>query len=213
MFTGLIQELGLIEDVTLGAVRRLGVRIAKPASPLVLGESIALDGVCLTVVKARGGRFTVEIADETLRRSTAGEWNKGDKVNIERAMSLGDRMGGHIVLGHVDGVARILGKRPEGDSVFVEFELPDALAAFFVEKGSVCIDGVSLTVASLGAKRFGVALIPETLKRTSLGPKATGARVNLEADIIGKYVARLVGKTVPLAASVDEESLRRAGFA
>ena len=213
MFTGLVQEIGRIESFSAGAVRRLDVRIGKPARPLELGESIALDGVCLTVTRARGGRFSVEAVEETLRRSTVRELRKGGSVNVERALCLGDRMGGHMVLGHVDTVSRIASIRREGDSRFVEFALPSSLAPFFVEKGSVAVDGVSLTVASVAPDRFGVALIPETLKRTTLGSKKVGATVNVEADIIGKYVARLTGKAGVASPGIDEAFLRRAGFA
>ncbi len=213
MFTGLVQEIGSIEGVSDGAVRRIDVRIGKPEPALELGESIAVDGVCLTVTKARGGRFSVEAVEETLRRSTLGDLEKGGSVNIERSLRLGDRLGGHLVLGHVDAVSRIASIRPEGDSRFIEVDLPPGLAPFFVEKGSVCVDGISLTVASLGASAFGVALIPETLKRTTLGRKKVGDRVNLEADIIGKYVARLAGKATATAPKIDEAFLRQAGFA
>jgi riboflavin synthase len=212
MFTGLIQQVGSVEGVTSGRVRRLDIRISKPERALEVGESIAIEGVCLTVTKARGGRFSVEAVEETIRRSTMGALKKGDSVNVERSLCLGDRMGGHLVLGHVDAVSEIVSRRAEGDSIFTEFRLPAELGPFVVEKGSIAIDGISLTVANLSVDQFGVALIPETLRRTTLGRKRVGARVNLEGDIIGKYVARLTGKTAA-APRIDEDFLRRAGFA
>lgn len=213
MFTGIVQEIGRVESVAPGATYRLHLAIASPAPPFATGESIAVDGACLTVTAADGGRFQVEATPETLRRTTLGDLGAGAAVNIERALCLGDRLGGHLVLGHVDAVSRIVARRPEGDSAFAELELPPALALFTVEKGSVAVDGVSLTIASLGRDRFGVALIPETLRRTTLGSKVVGAAVNLEADILGKYVARLLGRAVSGAPRLDEEFLRRAGFA
>jgi riboflavin synthase len=151
----------------------------------------------------------VQVSPESLARTTLGEWRTGTRVNLERALRLGDRLGGHWVQGHVDGVARVLAARDEGGSRVVDFELPSALAPFFIEKGSVTIDGISLTVNTVGADRFSVALIPETLTRTTLGGKGAGARVNLEADLVGKYVARQVQLK---GGSLSEELVRAAGF-
>ena len=191
MFTGLVSDLGTIERITPGPVTDLW--LGSTFTDFVLGESIACDGVCLTVVEFKGTSFRVQAAPETLRRSTLGEWTPGLRVNLERALRMGDRLGGHWVQGHVDGVASVVETRPEGGSWVMGFTLPAELAPFFVEKGSVCIDGVSLTLTTVGADRFGVMLIPETQQHTSLGKKQVGQRVNLEADIIGKYVARMVG--------------------
>ena len=191
MFTGLVSDLGTIERITPGPVTDLW--LGSTFTDFALGESIACDGVCLTVVEFKGTSFRVQAAPETLRRSTLGEWTPGLRVNLERALRMGDRLGGHWVQGHVDGVASVVETRPEGGSWVMGFTLPAELAPFFVEKGSVCIDGVSLTLTTVGADRFGVMLIPETQQHTSLGKKQVGQRVNLEADIIGKYVARMVG--------------------
>jgi len=207
MFTGLVSDLGTVERLTAGPVTDLW--IASTFGDFQLGESIACDGVCLTVVEFRGHSFKVQAAPETLRRTTLGEWTPGTRVNLERALRMGDRLGGHWVQGHVDGVGTVLETRPEGGSWVMRFSLPDELAPFFVEKGSVCIDGVSLTLTSIGAGTFGVMLIPETQQRTSLGKKQAGARVNLEADIIGKYVARMMGGRGGLTV----EQLKAAGLA
>lgn len=208
MFTGLVTDLGTVERVTPGAVTDLWIASAYPGD-FQLGESIACDGVCLTVVEFSGQRFKVQAAPETLRRTTLGAWAPGTRVNLERALRMGDRLGGHWVQGHVDGVGTVLETRPDGGSWAMHFSLPAELAPFFVEKGSVCIDGVSLTLTHVGADRFGVMLIPETQQRTSLGRKQVGQKVNLEADIIGKYVARMMGGRGGLTV----EQLRAAGLA
>ncbi len=208
MFTGLVTDLGTVERLTQGAVTDLWIASSYPGD-FQLGESIACDGVCLTVVEFRGQSFKVQAAPETLRRTTLGSWTTGTRVNLERALRMGDRLGGHWVQGHVDGVGAVLETRPEGGSWVMRFSLPDELAPFFVEKGSVCIDGVSLTLTSVGKADFGVMLIPETQQRTSLGKKQVGARVNLEADIIGKYVARMMGGRGGLTV----EQLKAAGLA
>jgi len=205
MFTGLIQQIGTVERVQSGAMTDLWVQSTFDA--LELGESIACDGCCLTVVEARGGNFKLQASPETLRRTTLGEWKAGTKVNLERALRVGDRLGGHWVQGHVDSTAQLRSTREEGGSRVVSFELPSALAPFFIEKGSVTVDGISLTVNEVKKGSFAVALIPETLARTTLGGKGAGARVNLEADLVGKYVARQ-----QLFKGVTEESLKAAGF-
>lgn len=194
MFTGLVQEVGTVERVMPGGMTDLWIRASLGGEELALGESIAVDGACLTVVEREGGEFRVQASPETLRRTTAGRLAAGARVNLERAMRLSDRLGGHLVLGHVDAVGEILSRRPEGDSVVMTFRLPPALAPLFIEKGSVAVDGVSLTVNEVTSDRFSVALIPETLQRTTLGQKGAGEPVNLEADMIGKYVARLHGQ-------------------
>jgi riboflavin synthase len=208
MFTGLVSCLGTVERVAAGPVTDLWIASSYPGD-FQLGESIACDGVCLTVTEFKGSSFKVQAAPETLRRSTLGTWNVGTRVNLERALRMGDRLGGHWVQGHVDGVATVLETRPEGGSWVMVFSLPVELAPFFVEKGSVCIDGVSLTLTTVGSGRFGVMLIPETQQRTSLGKKQPGQQVNLEADIIGKYVARMMGGRGGLTV----EQLRVAGLA
>lgn len=209
MFTGLVTDLGTIERVTPGPVTDLWVGSSFPGD-FTMGESIACDGVCLTVVEWKGSSFKVQAAPETLKRTTLASWTVGTRVNLERALRLGDRLGGHWVQGHVDAVGALREVRPEGGTIVLRFSLPASIAPFFVEKGSVCIDGVSLTVTAVDADSFSVMIIPETQQKTSLGKKRPGDAVNLEADIIGKYVARMLGGR---AGGLTVEQLRAAGFA
>ena len=207
MFTGLVQEIGTVEQISFDAMAELW--IGASFADLKLGESIAVDGACLTVVEVRPGTFRVQASAETLRRSTLGFLKRGSPVNLERALSIGERLGGHLVLGHVDAVSHIVGARQEGGSRLMEFSLPRPLAPMFIEKGSVALDGISLTVNELTADRFSVAIIPETQKRTTLSSKRVGDRVNVEADLIGKYIARLysLGRGTE---AISEESVRAA---
>jgi riboflavin synthase len=191
MFTGLIEQIGVIENLIPGSVTDIWV--ASSFTEFVHGESIACDGVCLTLVESRGTSFRVQAAPETLRRTTLGTWAPRTRINLERALKLGERLGGHWVQGHVDAVGLVKSTRAEGGSTVMTLTLPEELAPFFVEKGSVCIDGVSLTVTRVEADSFSVMLIPESQQRTVLGSKRAGNGVNLEADIIGKYVARIMG--------------------
>ena len=207
MFTGLIQELGAVERVTTGPLTEVWIH-APRLLELQIGESIACDGCCLTVVEQHAGSFRVQASPETLRHTTLGSWRAGTAVNLERALKLSDRLGGHWVQGHVDAVARILVAHPEAGSWLMAIALPPALAPVFIDKGSVALDGISLTVNKVEADRFWVALIPETVGRTSLKAKGVGAQVNLEGDLIGKYVARQHG----LRSGLTEAQLRAAGF-
>lgn len=192
MFTGLIEDLGTVaavERVPKGA--RLSVRTR--LGPLTHGASVAVDGVCLTAIELDGDRFTADVSAETLARTTLGERKAGDRVNLERPLALGDRLGGHLVLGHVDGIGELVGRAPVGEGVRVELRLPPGVAPLVVSKGSIALDGISLTVNELlDPDRIALFLIPETLRATTWGIKATGARVNVEADILGKHVARLM---------------------
>jgi riboflavin synthase len=210
MFTGLVTDVGVVDRLAAGPVTDVWLQ-SHFTEALVHGESIACDGVCLTVVESRGPAFRVQAAPETLRRSTLGGWAPGSRVNLERALKLGDRLGGHWVQGHVDGVGEVLEARPEGGSQVLGVSLPAVLAPFFVEKGSVCIDGVSLTLTGVERDRFRVMLIPETQTATTLGAKRPGQRVNLEADLIGKYVARILGLR-PEGGGLTEAQLAAAGF-
>jgi riboflavin synthase len=213
MFTGLIQDVGTIDRVAAGALTELWIRTSLGAERFEQGESVSVDGVCLTVVERAADRFRVQAAPETLRRSTLGELSAGSRVNLERALRLTDRLGGHLVQGHVDAVASIVDRRTEGESLVLSCSLPQALRPFFVEKGSVAVDGISLTVMDLTDDRFRVMLIPETRQRTTLGQKMAGAPVNLEADLVGKYVARLyaLGRAGG-AGVVTRELLEASGF-
>lgn len=214
MFTGLIQDIGQIERLSPGGMTDVWIRTALGAHAFTLGESIAVEGACLTVVERAGDVFRVQAAPETLRRTTLGGLRPGSRVNLERALALGDRLGGHLVSGHVDAVSEVLETRTEGGSWVVAFRLPPELAPFFIEKGSVAVDGISLTVNEVLADRFRVQLIPETQARTTLKDKGVGARVNLEADMIGKYVARLFAlRQVPGSSSgLTEAAVHAAGF-
>lgn len=213
MFTGLVQDLGRISAIQpKGGVVDLWVSTRLPVDRFELGESIAVNGACLTVVQVEGDRFLAQAAPETLRRTTLGGLKVGDPVHLERALELGARLGGHLVLGHVDGVGRVLSARTDGGAWAMEVSLPRELAPFFIEKGSVTLDGVSLTVNAVGTDRFGVMLIPETQTRTALARRAVGDAVNLEADVIGKYVARLYGLRQGPGGALDEAVLRAAGF-
>lgn len=215
MFTGLIQDVGEVERLEKGARTRLTLRSTKlPTGKLDHGESIAVDGCCLSVVDQGPGWFAVDVSPETLARTSLGGYRQGTKVNLERALALGDRLGGHMVLGHVDGVGRIVDKSTEGDFLRLDFEVPAEVEPWLIGKGSVAIDGISLTVNTVEGRRFSVMLIPETQAATTLAHKAVGAEVNLEGDVIGKYVARLLvrgGHTGP--GRIDEAFLKEHGFA
>ncbi len=208
MFTGLVTDFATVERITSGAVTEVWVASSYEGD-FLKGESIACDGVCLTVVEFQGSRFMVQAAPETLRRTTLGNWVPGTRINLERALRLGDRLGGHWVQGHVDGISTVVDVRPEGGSRLMRFSLSTALVPFVVEKGSVCLDGVSLTVTDVGSEHFSVMLIPETQQHTSLGQKQIGQRVNVETDIIGKYVARMMNGR---AGTLSTEQLKAAGF-
>lgn len=193
MFTGLISDVGEVVAVDGG---RFTLRSGYAAASIPTGASIACDGVCLTATtvaqEGAGARFTVDVSNETRSKTAIGEWQPGTRVNLERSLRAGDEMGGHIVSGHVDGLARILDITPDGDSRRFLFEAPEHLALYVAPKGSVALDGTSLTVNEVSAARFGVNLIPHTLTVTTWGAKKAGQFVNLEVDLIARYVARLL---------------------
>ncbi len=193
MFTGIVEELG--EVVTLdrsGDSARLTVRGPRVTGDTGHGASIAVNGVCLTVAQHDGDRFTVDVMGETLARSSLGDLAPGSLVNLERAMAADGRFGGHVVQGHVDGTAELVSRRPGDRWDVLTFTLPPALARYVVLKGSITVDGVSLTVSDVTDATFSVSLIPTTLDLTTLGRRAPGERVNLEVDVIAKYVERLL---------------------
>src|SRR5262245_6630056 len=195
MFTGIVEALGRVTTVETGMSggRRLAVAVPdEPGWRLALGESVAVSGVCLTVVSAEPGRLAFDLAGETLRVTTLGMLRGGDPVNLERPLRFDGRLGGHLVLGHVDGMGRVAQVRPDGDGARVDVEIPARLRPLLIPKGSVTVDGVSLTVATLEDKAFAVALIPHTLAATTLGQRRAGDPVNLEMDVIGKYVRGFV---------------------
>lgn len=189
MFTGIVAGLGTVEDVEVSPRSggwRLTVRPPAGQRRFVSGESVCVSGVCLTAIR-NGRDLVADLSRETLRRSTLGRLASGAKVNVERALRWGDSLSGHFVMGHVDGIARVRSVAPAGNSWTVSFSIPRGLSRFVVPKGSVCVDGVSLTVASRGRGRFEVAVIPETQRRTTLGRIAKGDAVNFEADVFARY--------------------------
>jgi riboflavin synthase len=187
MFTGLVEGTGLVAGADGG---RLRIELDPPIE-LSEGASIAVNGVCLTVVEIDGGAFEVDVMEETLRRSSLGALAGGDRVNLETPLRVGDPLDGHMVQGHVDGTGTVAGVRDEGTSRVVRVEAPSGLLRYVVEKGSIAVDGVSLTVSAIGDDWFEVSLIPETLERTTLGQATPGSVVNLEVDVLAKYVEKL----------------------
>ena len=195
MFTGLVEQVGRVVEVApVAGGQRLTVQTSFSAADLAHGASVAVDGVCLTVVASDApGRFTADVSAESLQRTTLGERRAGDGVNLERPLAFGARLGGHLMLGHVDGTGEILTRTPQGEGVRFTLRLPRALWPLVVEKGSIALDGISLTVNDLPAlDEISLFLIPESLRATTWGGKGPGARVNVEADILGKHVARLM---------------------
>ena len=192
MFTGIITDLGRVQRLRRGDLLDLTIATAFDISAIPIGASIACSGACLTVVAVEPGAFSVQASVETLAHTTLGQWEVGTPVNLERSLRLGDELGGHLVLGHVDGLGRIVERRPEAESVRFVVEVPLGLARFIAPKGSVALDGVSLTVNELAQDRFGVNIIPHTLSCTTFGQAQPGQQMNLEIDLIARYVARLL---------------------
>jgi riboflavin synthase len=194
VFTGIVEGIGKVETLRPlpGGSRRIAVSTTLEVGKLPLGASIAVNGVCLTVVGRKARRFEADVGPETLRVTTFGDLRAGDRVHLERPLRVGDPLGGHLVAGHVDGVGRIETRRKQGDALLLRIAAPPELGPYLVPKGSVTVDGVSLTVNEVDGSRFAVMLIPHTLVATCLGERKTGDRVNIEADLIAKHVARLV---------------------
>ncbi|HEU4512902.1 MAG TPA: riboflavin synthase [Nocardioidaceae bacterium] len=198
MFTGIVEELGTVDGlVDQGDAVRLTVRGPHVTVDAGLGDSISVNGCCLTVAERDQETFTADVMRETLEKTSLGDLAPGDRVNLERAVTPQTRLGGHIVQGHVDGTGELRGRTPSEHWEVVEVGLPASLARYLVPKGSVTVDGISLTVVDVGPDSFTVSLIPETLARTTLGFKQSGDRVNLEVDVIAKYVERLLELSTP----------------
>ena len=197
MFTGIVTDLGRVRAVLPGGDTGYEIATHYDTGDLAIGASVACSGVCLTVVEKGRDWFRVQVSAETRARSTVGSWRVGTQVNLERALRLGDELGGHMGAGHVDGMGRLVERRAEGVSVRLVIEAPAALAAGIAPKGSVAVDGVSLTVYEVTEARFGVNIIPHTQAATTLGSLAVGDAVNLELDLVARYVARLLGKELP----------------
>lgn len=196
MFTGIITDLGRVEAIVPageegGRDSRFRIATAYDLLGVELGASIACSGCCLTVVEKGANSFDVDVSGETLDKTNLGDWQVGDAVNLERSLKVGDELGGHLVYGHVDGVAEIVASRPEGGSVRWRFRAPEELARYIAPKGSVALDGVSLTVNEVEGREFGVNIIPHTATVTRFGHYRVGDRVNLEIDVLARYVARL----------------------
>ncbi|OFW98907.1 MAG: riboflavin synthase subunit alpha [Alphaproteobacteria bacterium RIFCSPHIGHO2_12_FULL_66_14] len=195
MFTGIVTDIGEITAVTPGGQagdRRFVVRTKHDMKPVAIGASIACSGCCLTVVEKDGDWFAVEVSGESLAKTHLGNWSVGSRINLELSLKVGDELGGHLVYGHIDGVGTVVSMTPEGGSVRFVFEAPGDLACFVATKGSVAIDGISLTVNEVAGNRFGVNVISHTQAVTTLGQAKIGQRVNLEVDMLARYVARLL---------------------
>ena len=191
MFTGIVEEMGIVSKITNNGMT---VKASRVLSDVKLGDSIAINGTCLTAVSFSNSEFSVDLSPETMRRTSLSQLTEGSRVNLERAISASDRMGGHIVQGHVDGTGRITSIQPDGDSIIFRVRVPKRLDKYIVEKGFVAVDGISLTVVKRGASSFTLAVIPYTLENTNLAVLSEGDQVNLEADILAKYVESLLAR-------------------
>ena len=191
MFTGIVEELGVVAKISNNAMT---VQASKVTEDLKLGDSIAVNGTCLTAVNFSRTDFSVDLSPETMRRTSLGQLSEGSPVNLERALLASDRMGGHIVQGHIDGTGRVMSSRVDGDSIIFRIRVPKRLNPYIVEKGFIAVDGISLTVVKRGTSSFTLAVIPYTLKNTNLASVSIGDRVNLEADILAKYVENLLDR-------------------
>lgn len=211
MFTGIVEEVGVLQGVRKGArscVLTIGGKTVLEGTKV--GDSIAVNGVCLTVTSVSGGSFTADVMSETMERSSLGRLKVGTPVNLERAMSVDGRFGGHIVSGHIDGTGTVSAVEPDDNAIWYTVETPKPLLRYIVEKGSIAMDGISLTVAYVDSHCFKVSIIPHTQKETNLFTKTTGAAVNLECDIIGKYVEKLMQPSEDASAPKPEGKITEA---
>jgi len=213
MFTGLIEEVGRIQQVT---PQSGGAQVTVEADSVLegtgLGDSIAVNGCCLTVTRMDAGTFCAHAGTETLARTTVGEWQPGKRANLERALSASSRLGGHFVQGHVDGVGKLLSSTAEGETTRLRLQLPSELSIYVVEKGSIAVDGISLTVTAVTQETFEAAIIPHTIAHTTLGTLRPGDAVNLETDVLAKYVHRMLLSLRGEEPTVTEGFLRAHGF-
>jgi riboflavin synthase len=211
MFTGIIEDWGKVLRVEyLDQERKLVLELPPHLTDVQLGDSININGVCLTVVQKGGQAIKVDLSPETLQRTTLAEVKEGERVNLERALKLSDRLGGHIVMGHIDGIGVITGKWAEGNAIFLKIRVPLSVSKYVVQKGSIAIDGISLTVNACEGEDIQVTLIPYTVKKTTLIERKVGDRVNMEADILGKYIEKMLGRKSE--GPMDLSFLREHGF-
>ncbi len=207
MFTGIIEEKGRVKE---SGRERLIIEAEKVMDGLKIGDSLAVNGVCLTVIEISPCSLSVEPMPETLKVTNLGSFNPGDKVNLERAMRLGDRLGGHFLSGHIDGLARLLERVKEGNAWLLRFGVSSSLSKYMIKRGSVAVDGISLTIADLSKDEFVVSIIPHTFKMTTLGEQGPGYLANIEVDMMAKFVERLMKKSEEMG--ITEEFLRKHGF-
>lgn len=210
MFTGIIEEIGSVEQIVTGTKScSLRIRAEKILSDVHIGDSIAVNGVCLTVTDFKATYFTADVMPETMRRTNLGQLAKGSRVNLERAMQLNGRFGGHIVSGHIDGTGTIVGMTREDNAVWIRIAADRSITKYIVEKGSAALDGISLTIAEAGTENFAVSVIPHTAAQTTLLNHKNGDKINIECDIIGKYIEKL---TQHNNEGITEDLLRKYGF-
>jgi riboflavin synthase len=214
MFTGIVEAVGRLERVeTRGSGARFSIHTAAlPTADVRLGDSIAVQGVCLTVIQLGKATFSADVSAETLACSTLGRLGLGASLNLERAVTPSTRLGGHLVSGHVDGVGRLVSRQPDGESVRFRFEAPAGLVHYISRKGSITVDGVSLTVNAIEGADFGINLVPHTLSVTTLGGLTPGASVNLEVDVVARYLERLLLAGQGASPAMSRETLARAGY-
>ena len=213
MFTGIITEVGAIASLRrVGGGVHLGIHAPKSSGELAIHDSVSIDGVCLTVIARTDVTFTVEAVEETLRKTTIGGLKQSSRVNLELPLRLGDRLGGHLVLGHVDGIGRVISVEKRASSWLVGIEFPSVFERYVIPVGSIAVDGISLTVATLQGNRFGVSVIPYTLEHTTLADAEVGRSVNLEFDMVGKYIENFVRRSSHDRVGLSEEILRQWGY-
>ena len=218
MFTGIIEGLGSITKIrSSGQGKRLTIEADYPLDHTKIGDSIAVSGACLTAVMIEGKSFEVDVSPETLSRTTFGKTKIGDRVNLERALRLSDRIDGHLVSGHIDGIGSVKNIKALGNAIIITFEVPESLSRYMIRKGSVAADGISLTINNCDKRSFEVSIIPHTAKLTNIGLKKIGDHVNIETDMIGKYVERFIitddyEKEKARKSSIDQQFLAKSGF-
>ena len=213
MFTGIVEDKGKVLKVDhRGKMKRLTLDVPFDLTEIQLGDSINIHGVCLTVVEKKGRAISVDLSPESLQKTTLSRVKEADQVNLERALRLSDRLGGHIVTGHIDGIGTITERRTEGNSLHLRVRIPQAVTPYVVQKGSIAIDGISLTVNEFGQDWIRLTLIPYTLQKTTLMEKKVGEEVNLEADILGKYVEKVLDRGRGTSKGIDLSFLKQHGF-